>query len=178
MAVMALAVMVLFSCNEKKAEKADVHEDTLAVQVTDTAVYGKCGEGTSMHSLELITDDGKTMEFLIDEEMGSEVQGGLFAGDKMSVVYCKTEDGNLAQKVVNMTTLLGRWTSLDRNFTILEGGQVESMAQAESRPYTSWSAVNGNIVLNTDTFAILSLGADSLALENNNGVFVYKRQEK
>ena len=49
--------------------------------------------------------------------------------------------------------------------------------QTETRPYTVWSAVNGNIVLNSDTFSVLYLGADSMMLESNNGVFAYKRQK-
>ena len=95
----------------------------------------------------------------------------------MTVAYVVTEEGNVATKVINLTTLLGRWTSLDRNFTIQEDGNVESNMQTETRPYTVWSAVNGNIVLNSDTFSVLYLGADSMMLESNNGVFAYKRQK-
>ena len=72
--------------------------------------------------------------------------------------------------------LQGRWTSLDKNFTINEDGSIESNIQAESKPYTAWTICNARLILNTDTFDVLSLGADSLELESAKGIFVYKRQ--
>lgn len=172
-----LSVVLLasfMSCNNK-TQPVETQSDTVDVSVPDTAVYGICGDGTTMHSLQLTTDDGKTMELLIDSDNDSSVKGGLLCGDRLSVSYSMTEDGAVADKVVNITTLLGHWVSLDRNFTILEDGTVESNGGAESRPYAAWSMVNSNLVLNTDTFSVLSLGADSLELENANGIFVYKR---
>ena len=59
-----------------------------------------------------------------------------------------------------------------------EDGNVESDLKVETRPYTSWTSVNGNIVLNVDTFSVLSLGADSMVLESEEGVFVYKRDKR
>jgi len=50
-----------------------------------------------------------------------------------------------------------------------------SMQNVESHPYTHWSMVNCNLVLNRDTFEVAYLGPDSLALENDRGIFVYKR---
>lgn len=172
---------VLASCNGGKTQKSDSQKDSAATTVADTAVYGKCGEGCAMHTLQLITDDGKTIEFTIDEDMGSDVQGGMMEGDRMAVTYfvsnANGQEEKIAHKVVNLTTLLGHWTSLDKNFTINEDGSVESKVQAESKPYTAWSVVNARLVLNTDTFDVTSLGADSLELENNKGIFAYKRQE-
>lgn len=171
-----MAIISCFSCNNGKQQPVET-TDTLAVETVDTALYGKIGEGTMMHTLELLTDDGQIMTMDIDEEMGAGVLGGLLVGDRVSVTFVKGEDGNVAQKVINLTTLLGRWTSLDRNFTINEDGSVESNVQAESRPYTQWSMLNGQLILNADTFDVLTLGADSLSLENANGIFVYKRQK-
>ena len=85
-------------------------------------------------------------------------------------------DGELvAKKVINVTTLLGRWTSIDKDFEIEEGGTVKSAVKAESTPWTYWKIFNGRLVLNKDTFDVAGLGADSLYLENNRGIFVYKR---
>ena len=165
-------------CHDGKTGKSS-GKDSVVSLVKDTAVYGKCGEGTMMSTLELITDDGKTMTFdCSQDEDGSLVMGGLLAGDKMALTYFKTEEGLVATKVINLTTLLGRWTSIDRNFTIQEDGSVVSSQQAESNPYTSWSTINGRLVLNSDTFDIISLGSDSLSIENNKGLFVYKRQSE
>lgn len=178
--VIVLSAMIFIcSCGGKKTETAgETNYDTTMVLVTDTAVYGRCGDGTMMHTLELVTDEGKTMVFAVNEDSGSDVQGGMFAGDRMAVTYVETEEGLVADKVINLTSLMGRWTSLDKSFTMREDGNVESDLKVETRPYTSWTSVNGNIVLNVDTFSVLSLGADSMVLESEEGVFVYKRDKR
>ena len=168
---------LLSSCNGGKADKSEPQRDTLNAGIADSTVYGKCGVGTMMNTLELVTDDGKTLTFTIDEEKGSDVQGGMMSGDRMAVTYYKTADENIAHKVINLTTLQGRWTSLDKNFTINEDGSIESNIQAESKPYTAWTICNARLILNTDTFDVLSLGADSLELESAKGIFVYKRSK-
>ena len=89
--------------------------------------------------------------------------------------YVKGEEENTAQKVINLTSILGKWASLDKNFEIKDGGVVESNVAAESNPYTSWKIFNGRLVLSKDTFDVLNLGPDSLYLENDKGIFVYKR---
>ena len=99
------------------------------------------------------------------------------AGDRMAVVGNQIGDERMATTVINLTTLMGKWTSLDKNFELKEGGLVESHVQAESNPYTSWKIFNGQLLLNRDTFTINTLGADSLMLENRRGIFVYKRQK-
>lgn len=38
--------------------------------------------------------------------------------------------------------------------------------------------LNGQLLLNRDTFDIDQLSADSLYLENHDGIFVYKRVKK
>lgn len=176
-ALMVIFIVCLFagSCGKAKQETVE-NVDTLTVSVNDTAVYGRIGEGAMMHTLVIVTDEGEELSMLVDGDEGAEVLGGMMTGDRVTATYVKGEDDNIAHKVVNLTTLLGRWTSLDRNFTINEDGSVESSVMAESRPYTQWSMVNAKLVFNTDTFDILSLGADSLMLENESGIFVYKRQ--
>lgn len=84
------------------------------------------------------------------------------AGDKMAVTGHKTADELVADRVINVTSLLGHWTSIDKNFTIEEGGTVHSAVKAETNPWTSWKILNGSLLLNRDTFAIDGLSADSL----------------
>lgn len=175
--IMALAVTLFTNCGGSKPQENASSEDTLDVSVADTTFYGVCGEGSMMSTLEVIDDDGKSSEFLIDEENGSELLGGVFAGDKMALTYFKQGDDLVLDKALNLTTLLGRWTSLDRNFTINEDGSIESSSQVESRPYTSWSICNAHLVLNADTFDVLTLDADSLLLEGRDGVYAFKRQK-
>ena len=177
-----LAMMIGWGCTGKKTQQQHTESDTMVVEVStpDSTVYGVCGEGTSMHALELVTDEGDTLTYLVDADAEQEtVKGGLFAGDRMAVVGYKGAEGDMvATCAVNLTTLMGKWTSIDKNFEIQEGGLVESSIKAETRPWTSWKIHNGQLLLNADTFAIERLGADSLCLENGEGIFVFKRQRQ
>lgn len=179
--VMALALLFAAnSCKDKKAAQVITTNDSIDVEdaANDSTIYGVCGEGTSMHSLELISDEGDTLTVFIDDEQPDIVQGGLLAGDRIALIGCKAQDGEIvAQKVINLTSLLGKWTSLDKNFDILEGGEVKNNVKAETNPWTSWKILNGKLLLNKDTFAIDKLGSDSLMLENSQGIYVFKRQE-
>ena len=178
-----MALVVLFaanSCKDKKIVPVISTNDSVALEdaENDSTIYGVCGEGTSMHSLELITDAGDTLTVFIDDEQPGIVQGGLLAGDRIALIGYKAQDGEmLAQKVINLTSLLGKWTSIDKNFDILEGGEVKNNVKAETNPWTSWKILNGKLLLNKDTFAIDNLGPDSLTLENTQGIYVFKRQE-
>lgn len=180
---MAIAMVVLFaanSCKEKKNTPVISANDSVEVEeVSDSTIYGVCGEGTSMHSLELCSDEGDTLSVFIDDANPSIVQGGLMAGDRIALLAYKAQDGEMiAQKVINLTSLLGKWISLDKNFDLLEGGEVKNNVKAETNPWTSWKIMNGKLLLNKDTFDIDNLGPDSLLLENHQGIFVFKRQKK
>lgn len=176
--VMFAAVAFLATgCGEKKAKPhAETTETT--EETADTTVYGVCGEGTSMHSLQLVTDYGDTVTYVINDEgePQTDVQGGLMTGDHVAVVGTKHDGEAVANKVINLTSLLGHWTSIDRNFELEEGGTVKSSVKAETTPWTTWKIFNGNLVLNRDTFVIYNLGADSLYIENDKGIYAFKRQ--
>lgn len=181
-ALTGVALGTLTGCRDKARPDYRQDADSAMVEaaVPDSTLYGTCGEGTTMHSLELITDAGDTLQYLLDEEQEGQlcVMGGLLAGDRMAVIEGPSLDGDkTAAKVINLTTLLGKWVSLDKNFEIVEGGQVKSHLKAETRPWTSWKIVNGNLVLNRDTFAITKLANDSLYLESRTGIFTYKRPQ-
>lgn len=177
--LMVIAI-ALASCHDNTKKPMATSSDTTAVEestIEDTTVYGVCGENTAMHTLELITTAGDTLSYLIDEEgtVPSQVLGGLLAGDRMAVIGRMVDGERVAQRIINLSTLLGVWTSLDRNFEIQEDGVVASSATVESNPWKTWKIVNGHLVLNADTFDINSLGADSLYIENDKGIFVYQR---
>ena len=127
-AVLLFFVLLMAACNGKP-EKVQSEDAVEAEEVNDTTVYGVCGEGTSMHSLELITSAGDPLVYTrldkdaeTEVETPSDVKGGLMAGDKMAVTGHKTADELVADRVINVTSLLGHWTSIDKNFTIEEGG--------------------------------------------------------
>ncbi len=182
LAFLAVASWCMTGCQNKgdKANGGDSTSVDAGDTIADSTVYGVCGEGTAMHTVELITDAGDTINYLIDEdsEGRQDVQGGLLVGDRLAIIEDGDRDGDrVAKKVINLTTLQGRWTSLDKNFEILEGGLVKSNVSAEAHPWTSWKILNGRLLLNRDTFDIDQLSADSLYLENREGIFVYKRSK-
>ncbi len=177
-----VATFLIAGCKDKNKNNVGNGIDSTDVElmISDSTVYGICGENTAMHSLELITDAGDSLHFVLNEDENGDVNilGGLMAGDRLAVVEGPEVDGEkVAKKVINITTLLGKWTSLDKNFEIQDDGTVRSTVQAEKNPWTSWKIVNGRLVLNRDTFDINNLGSDSLYLENKNGIFVYKRAQ-
>lgn len=177
-----LSLMFLFSaCHNKPQRNNNKEMDTSGqTAVQDSTIYGVCGDGTMMHTLQLVTDGGDTLTFALpDSDDGTQtVVGGLLAGDRLAVVEGQPIDGErCARKVINLTTLQGKWTSIDKNFEILEGGEVKSDVEAEKNPWTTWKILNGKLLLNRDTFDIDNLGSDSLYLENKVGIFVYKRVE-
>ena len=176
--VILLGMMRVVACKHKQSSSNLEIKDSLNdSSVTDTTLYGLCGEGSSMHNIELITDLGDTLEFMAMDE-GSDsavIHGGLLAGDRLAVIGHEVNGERYAQRVINLTTLLGKWTSLDKNFEILEGGQIKNNVKAETNPWTSWKICNGKLLLNKDTFVIDNLGADSLYLENKDGIFAFKR---
>lgn len=179
----AIALVALFaanSCKNKNNTPIISANDSTQLEdvVNDSTIYGVCGEGTSMHELQLISDAGDTLNVFISDEQPDIVQGGLLSGDRVALVGNKTQDGELmASKIINLTSLLGKWTSLDKNFDILEGGEIKNNVKAETNPWTTWKILNGKLLLNKDTFDIDKLGPDSLLLENHQGIYTFKRQE-
>ncbi|MBP7856276.1 MAG: hypothetical protein KAZ98_00150 [Prevotella sp.] len=180
-AMACLMVMAMVTgCKDTAKNNTQTGDDSTEVAdaTPDSTVYGVCGESTAMHTLELITAGGDSIEYMIaeDEEGTQDVKGGLLVGDRLAVIEGPSTDGErVAKKVINLTTLCGKWTSIDKNFEIQEGGVVISNIKVEKNPWTSWKILNGHLVLNRDTFDITNLGSDSLYLENKEGIFVYKR---
>lgn len=173
------SVFTLSGCqgNKKTIPLINASDSTSVENIVDSTIYGICGEGTSMHNLQLISDGGDSLNVFIDEENPSIIQGGLLAGDRMALIVGKNQDaGYTAQKIINITSLLGKWTSIDKNFELIEGGEVKNNVKAETNPWTSWKILNGKLLLNKDTFEIDKLGPDSLYLENSVGIFTFKRQ--
>ncbi len=169
-------VLIVAGCNDKR-KNVPVMDIVTDSTETDSTVYGRCGEGTAMHTLELVTDKGDTVVYTLEgEDTCANVLGGLFVGDKIAVIGEHVDGLNedmFAKKVINLTSLLGTWESLDKNFEILEGGAIVSTS-GEPR-YTEWKILNGQLILSPDTFDIYSLGPDSLYLENDRGIYGYKR---
>lgn len=180
--LMFVAASVLSGCKKTSGNSGNVMNVQIndTSSVADTTIYGVCGEGTTMHTLEILADDGSVRKMIInlDDSISDDVQGGLLNGDRLAVIAEVVYGDTIAKKVINLTTLQGKWVSLDKNFEIRDGGVVQSNLDAESNPWTNWRIFNGQLLLNADTFDVVALGADSLLLENRNGIFGYKRLQK
>ena len=174
-----MAVLFIVACGDGK-KKGDGKQSVATTEESkgDTTVYGVCGVNTAMHNLELVTVQGDTLNYLFDVDDESAVKGGLLAGDRLAVVGYKNADGEYeANQVLNLTTLMGKWRSIDKQFELMEDGTVLSAVKEEAHPWTSWKVFNGQLLLNKDTFTVNALGADSLYLENAHGIFTFTRQK-
>ena len=176
----ALALAFVAACTggrNKQGNGAETDSLATANMVEDTTEYGTCGEGTAMHTLELLTGKGDTLVFNydVDGSVVSDIQGGLEVGDSLAVIDTQTSDGRTVVRAINLTTLLGKWTSLERNLEFLKNGRLISTLK-EPHTYTHWTICNGHLVLSADTFDIENLGPDSLSLKNRQGIWKLKRQ--
>lgn len=189
-AIAIMASMFVFeSCKSEKSKDADtmrVVRTELPTNLQDSTMFGICGEGTSMHNLQLILNNGDSIDIYIDDEFAPVpgidiVQGGLLCGDKMAVIALIDEDHRyIAQKIINVSTLVAKWCNTDLMNSTLEfneDGTMISRQESERGGYNSWRIVNGNLLLSTDTFSIINLTADSLMLENTKGISVYRRMK-
>ncbi|MBQ9237556.1 MAG: hypothetical protein IJ183_06585 [Prevotella sp.] len=175
--IILTAGIAFASCGNKQENgNAPVTSEEEKPLVADSALYGTVGRGTAMHSVELLDENGNATVALVNVDIEADVQGGIYCDDRLTMVLDTNKDGDKeVRKAINLTSLCGRWVALDRNFEIMEDGTVISLQSQETNPYTEWSMVNCNLVLNRDTFEVDYLGPDSLALENDKGIFVYKR---
>lgn len=179
--LLVVAILLVVACvdTKKKLNNQLPNRVTEAkAQIADSTIYGTCGEETSMHTLQLITLQGDTINFVKDVDESVVLHGGLLVGDKLAIISHKnSDDENVATIIINITTLLGKWRSIDKQFEVYEDGTIKSNVSVESKVWTSWKLYNGKLLLNKDTFEINALGADSLYLENKEGIFTYARQK-
>lgn len=190
------ALLLVGSCGNKGQQQApqDNMEVAAAEVEKEKTVYGTCGDGSAMNSLQLITDSGDTLMLNIEEARGhNKVFGGVLSGDRMAVVVNK--DRTAASLVINESTLLGNWimpNPIDGSsivgIKIKEGGIAESIEQS-SIVYKTWKIVDGKLVITsvregggdmeeTVAYELVSLGADSLVYKDDEDSYEYSRQRQ
>jgi len=181
LSVAMASVIALGSCGGGKQQQQTYAEnDTASVGIipSDRTIYGLCGESTAMNTLELITDNGDTLNLSITNasEAGF-VFGGLQKGDRLAILANdkKTE----ATLVINLNTLLGDWVmpdpidgSAEVGIRIKEGGVAESI-EMTNIIYRTWKIVNGKLEIlsvregggdqeETNLYELKALGPDTL----------------
>lgn len=184
--------MLLASCGESLNKKVPFEEVNIAEVVRDTMLYGFCGEGSAMNTLQIITDANDTITLNVaaakDKNM---VFGGYAVGDEMAVAVDK--DTTMATMVINKSALHGNWVqpnpidgSSETGISILKGGTAESIDQS-SIVYKSWRLFNGKLqVVATRNdgidmeevleFTIKKVTPDSLIIADSEDTYEYSRQ--
>ena len=161
--MIAAVVVTISSCGGKtQPVPFDDGDSTDMSAMQDPTIYGVCGEGSAMNTLQLVTDLGDTIQLdLTYARENNQVFGGLQAGDRMAVVpnAKKTE----ALIVINQVALLGNWVmpnpidgSSEVGIRIKEGGIAESIDQPT---------------------VIVTLSPDSLVLKEGDDLYEYGRQQ-
>ncbi len=186
------AAMLLAGCGESLNKKVPFEEVNIAEVVRDTMLYGFCGEGSAMNTLQIITDANDTITLNVaaakDKNM---VFGGYAVGDEMAVAVDK--DTTMATMVINKSALHGNWVqpnpidgSSETGISILKGGTAESIDQS-SIVYKSWRLFNGKLqVVATRNdgidleevleFTIKKVTPDSLIIADSEDTYEYSRQ--
>lgn len=194
--VVAAAVLTMGSCGNKGQQINYDYADSAEVETIinrDTTVYGICGDGSAMNTLQLLTDSGDTLNLSLEEaQEANQCFGGFSGGDRMAVLQ---KDKTTAKRVINLSTLMGNWVmpnpldgSSETGFRIKEGGIVDGIDQS-SLIFKSWRIYNGQLemivvreggseVEESLIYDFVSLGADSLLLKDAEDVYRYGRQQE
>ncbi|MCH5311954.1 MAG: hypothetical protein J1E57_08385 [Prevotella sp.] len=192
-AIVALAAMTFTNCGNKAQQEVAMDSDTIEVEdLTPVTLFGVCADGTSMNTLQLITDTNDTLSLSIAQAMeDNNVFGGLLAGDRMSVLV--TPDKKAAMTVVNTSTLLGQWempNPLDGSdmvgIDMKDGGVAESIEQSTIN-YKTWRVRDGKLEITlvreggseeeeTEIYNFLMLNNDSLVYANAEDTLSYSRK--
>lgn len=193
--IAALLMAMMASCGGNKTQSASTDDaDTVSVSASrDHTIYGICGEGSAMNTLQLLTDNGDSITIDISAAGDKrQVFGGLQSGDRMAVVL--TPGTKEAAIVINMSALLGRWVmpnpidgSDEMGVEIKEGGIAESIDQS-SIIYRTWRLVDGKLELTSvrdggldeeevNLYTLISLGPDSLVFKDSEDTFEYGREK-
>ncbi len=194
MMLIAALVMTMSSCGGKSQPVPFDEGDSADVDaMKDPTIYGVCGEGTAMNTLQIVTDLGDTLQLdLSYASENNQVFGGLQVGDRMAVVPNAQKTGALI--VVNQAALLGNWVmpnpldgSDEVGFRIKEGGIVEGIEQS-TLTYKTWRLVRGKLEIisvregageeeEIVLYDFVKLSADSLILKDNEDTLEYGRQQ-
>ena len=191
MIAVAAAVLTMGSCGNKGQQVTYEYNDSIemsSVVDRDTTVYGICGDGSAMNTLQLLTDSGDTLNISVEEAKDADqCFGGFSGGDRMAVLL---KDKSTAQLVINLSTLMGNWVMLnpldgssETGFRIKEGGIVEGIDQG-SIIFKSWRIYNGQLEMvmireggteeeETNRYSLVTLGADSLVIKDSEDVYRY-----
>lgn len=173
-------IATLASCHGKQTSKANDEQATASQMATeqDSAFYGHLGEGTGMSVIELVTDQGDTLDLCKADE-NAKTYGDIIGEianytDRFAVTTRR--NGECVGTALNITQLCGRWQGTAPDSPTLVLGEDGSMTinPGQQPQQGQWHLVNCKLVVRqeataeenlTDTFAVMQLNADSLILQ-------------
>ena len=183
--MIAVAAMTASCDNKSSRQTTEEAPDSVAVDVAvgDSTLYGVCGDGSAMNTLQLITDEGDTVVLSItDANDNGLCFGGFQSGDRMAVIL---KDGSTAGQVINLSALQGDWVTggSETGISLKEGGIAESIGDA-SVEYSSWRLLNGKLEIErvrdgeteSALYDIVSIGPDSLVFKDSSKIYKYSRK--
>lgn len=181
--------MGLVSCDGcKQTPKEGMPDSLLAAadslentQPEVNELRGTVGDGTTMHVLQLIQEDGTPIEL---ELVNGPAMGGMEVGDEMSVIVGESNGQPTAALAVNVSALQHLWSmrAPDGRVQSLEmnpNGRATTYNMSPAA-YDAWELRDGLLLLHTlqnaakenvsltDTFEILMLSDDSLVLSRHD----------
>ena len=182
-AAIALVMSSCFGGGKGRQQVAAEVKDSVPEYIpNDQTIYGLCGNGTAMNTLQLLTDNGDTLTMsMTTAQENFKVFGGLQAGDRLAVIANKEKTE--VETVVNLNTLLGDWVmpnpidgSSEVGIRIKEGGVAESIDQSVII-YKTWKIFNGKLEIlsqregggdmeETNLYDFVMLGPDSLVYKS------------
>ncbi len=178
--VVLMALTIIAGCKDTAKDKNIVVDNTSLEDENrgDSTIYGTLVDG-GMNSMLLLTDEGDTLELLRNPDDTTDVvKGGIVPNDRYAVIAYTSYGERFIRTAIDIESLKGSWSSLDRNFEIEDGGAVKSALASETNAWKTWKIYNGQLVFDRDTFIVDELGADSMLLESRDGIYSFKRAKK
>lgn len=191
--VLSALIIILGSCGNKSQKVPFDNGDSAYSSKADPTLFGVCGVGTTMNTLQLITDTGDTLQLdLTTARDNDQVFGGMQVGDRMAVIA--NDEHTAAVLVVNQAALLGNWVmpnpidgSDEVGISIKEGGIAESIEQS-SIVYKTWKLTRGKLEIvlvreggteeeETYLYDLVKVTPDSLIYKDADDTFEYCRQK-
>lgn len=191
-----LGLIAFNSCTHGTNGNND-NNDSIKIELIDSIevpsineIVGTVGDGTTMHVLEIIKDNGDTLYVVCPDRPLAE--GSVEIGDKVDVIYNTDENGeNHIMTSINITALQHLWSQNDedgqpQNLEIGENGRVTTYDMDVD--YSAWSLADGKLLLHspkkigseeaamTDTFEIMELSDEHLVLMHGNYVTSFTRE--
>lgn len=173
-------MLLMLACTGEKQNRQESDApatDTVEAVQQDSTLWGHLGEDTGMSALQLITDQGDTLELYRTSPYTGE-DGHLMGeirnfSDRFAVTL--TDDGETMLTAINATQFARQWTNEQGTLLVKPDGTVES----QGLPYHGWQMWNGHLLLTseqqqeygtvvrTDTMNIVALDDDSLVIRDH-----------